>query len=228
MTGNRKKFFTGLFMMAGFIVVLIIFFSPVFGGKNGLDYLDNLYNCISKGSAYYIPDVRKQTEKLTGQQIGVQLTMAKKEQAEETAKLFKAAGAEVTVTGAQLGIKGDLGKIFKVALDDADAMYNNDGKKVSTAYGYPEKRVLYTWWKALSEMEKELKKQKKFQEAKYVTILQQKAIEASYNFYGIEPQKIGDRLGLVAFSLVFYVLYTLWYGFAIMYLFEGWGLQLKH
>jgi hypothetical protein len=28
----------------------------------------------------------------------------------------------------------------------------------------------------------------------------------------------GDRI-----SLVFYVVYTLWYGFAIMYMFEGWG-----
>jgi hypothetical protein len=28
--------------------------------------------------------------------------------------------------------------------------------------------------------------------------------------------------------LIFYVVYTLWYGFAIMYMFEGWGLQLEH
>jgi len=32
----------------------------------------------------------------------------------------------------------------------------------------------------------------------------------------------------VIFSLVFYVVYTLWYGFGIMYMFEGWGLRLEH
>jgi hypothetical protein len=29
-------------------------------------------------------------------------------------------------------------------------------------------------------------------------------------------------------ALVGYVLYTIWYGFAILFLFEGWGLKLDH
>ena len=29
-------------------------------------------------------------------------------------------------------------------------------------------------------------------------------------------------------SLIFYVIYTVWFGFAILYLFEGWGLGLSH
>jgi hypothetical protein len=29
-------------------------------------------------------------------------------------------------------------------------------------------------------------------------------------------------------ALVGYVLYTIWYGFAILFLFEGWGLKLSH
>ena len=55
-----------------------------------------------------------------------------------------------------------------------------------------------------------------------------KAVECSNNYYHIAPQKIGDRFGIVIFSLVFYVVYTLWYGFAIMFMFEGWGLRLEH
>ena len=50
MIEDGKKFWGGAGMMVGFVIVLIIFFSPTFGGKNGLDYLDNLYNSISKGS----------------------------------------------------------------------------------------------------------------------------------------------------------------------------------
>ena len=71
-------------------------------------------------------------------------------------------------------------------------------------------------------------KQKKFKERKIITLVQQKAIEVSFNFYQIEPQSIGDRWGTVMFSLVFYVIYTLWYGFAILFMFEGWGFQLGH
>jgi len=32
----------------------------------------------------------------------------------------------------------------------------------------------------------------------------------------------------VTFSLVFYVVYTLWYGFGIMFMFEGSGMKLEH
>jgi len=107
-------------------------------------------------------------------------------------------------------------------------MYYNDGDKVSGKYGVDEKVALYFWWKALKGFEKDLKRQKKFEEAKIVGVVVKKAVEASYNYYGIEPQKISDRLGLVIGSLIFYVIYTLWYGFAFMFMFEGWGMKLEH
>ena len=58
--------------------------------------------------------------------------------------------------------------------------------------------------------------------------MEKKAVECSYNYYRVEPQGIGDRWGTVVFSLIFYVVYTLWYGFAILFMFEGWGLKLGH
>jgi hypothetical protein len=67
-----------------------------------------------------------------------------------------------------------------------------------------------------------------FKEAKVIALAKKRAIETSYNYYGVEPQKITDRIGLVIFSLVFYVIYTLWYGYAIMFMCEGWGLSLSH
>lgn len=228
MAGKPKELYLGFGLIIGFFIVLILFFLPLYHGKNGLDYLDNLYNCISKGSAYYIPKVKKDAARFNGNQVSVTLKMADKHQAEQTATLFKSAGAETGVSEATLAVKGDLGRILGAALDDADAMYRNDGKAVSGKFGYEERRVLYNWWKAFQEMDKDLVKQKKFREGKAVTLVQQKALEASYNYYQIEPQSIGDRWGTVMFSLFFYVLYTLWYGFAILFMFEGWGLQLGH
>ncbi len=58
--------------------------------------------------------------------------------------------------------------------------------------------------------------------------IQKKAVETAYNYFEVEPVHIMDKLGLVIFSLAFYVIYTLWYGFAILFLFEGWGLKLSH
>jgi len=228
MAGKPKELYLGFGLIIGFVIVLILFFLPLYHGKNGLDYLDNLYNCISKGSAYYIPKVKKDVAQFNGNQVTVTLKMADKHQAEQTATLLKSAGAETGVSEATLAVKGDLGRILGAALEDADAMYRNDGKAVSGKFGYEERRVLYNWWKAFQEMDKDLAKQKKFKEGKAVTLVQQKALEASYNYYQIEPQSIGDRWGTVMFSLFFYVLYTLWYGFAILFMFEGWGLQLGH
>lgn len=228
MIEKKKEFYGGLAMMIAFVIVLIIFFSPVFGGHNGLDYLDNLYNSISKGSAYYIPKVKEETDTYLGNGVKVTLKMADRKQAEQTAKLLKAGKAITQVNGAEMMVEGDLGKILASALGDADAMYYNDGEKVSDKYGYGEKRALYNWWKALNGMEKALEKQKKFKEAKMTALVVKKAVETSYNYYKITPQKIGDRFGIVIFSLLFYVVYTMWYGFAFMFMFEGWGMKLEH
>jgi hypothetical protein len=59
-------------------------------------------------------------------------------------------------------------------------------------------------------------------------LIKKKAVETAYNYYNIEPQKISDRFGIILLSLVFYVVYTVWYGFSIMFMFEGWGMKLEH
>jgi len=228
MIANKKKFFGGLGMLIAFIIVLIIMFSPIFKGQNGLDYLDNLYNSISKGSAYYIPKVKEESDHFKGKSVIVTMAMTSQKQAEQAALLFKAGGAETIVQEAQLRVTGDLGKVLANCIADADAMYHNDGKKVSSKYNYDEKQALFNWWRAFNAMEKDLKKQKKFKEAEIVALVVKKAVESSYNYYKIEPQKITDRMGIVIFSLVFYVVYTMWYGFAIMFMFEGWGMKIGH
>lgn len=228
MIARKKEFFSGLILMIVFVIVLILFFLPLYSGMNGLNYLDNLYNSISKGSAYYIPKVKKESESFKGDVVSVSLKMGDEKTAEQTALLLRAAGAETLVSGSGLKLSGNLGEIMESALNDADAMYHNEGEKVRGRYGYKERRALYNWWQAFHEMDKDLKKQKKFKEAAMVSVVVKKAIESSYNYYQIEPQRIGDKFGMVIFSLVFYVVYTLWYGFAILFMFEGWGLQLGH
>jgi len=228
MIAHKKKFTLGLAMLIAFFTVLALFFTPIFGGLNGLDYLDGLYNSISKGSAYYIPKLKDEAKTFNGNPVELSLAMASPAQAQQTSQLLMKAGATVNVTDAKLKASGDLGKILEGVLADADAMYKNDGKAVADKYGFGERQALYTWWQAFKAIEKDLNNQKKFKEAKAVANIGKKGIEASYNFYRVEPQSIMDRLGVVVFSLVFYVIYTLWYGFAIMFIFEGWGMQLGH
>lgn len=228
MIADKKKFYSGAGLLSAFIIVLAVIFMPIFNGQNGLSYLDSLYNSISKGSAYYIPTLKEESRAFLGQTIQVSLPTPDERQRIEMAALFTRGGARVIPGSAMLNIRGDLGAILANCLDDADHMFNNRGEKVAHKYGYPERRVLYNWWSALAAADKALKKQKKFPEAKFIGLVLKKAVECAYNYYGIETQNISHQYGLVILSLLFYVVYTLWYGFAVMNLFEGLGLRLDH
>lgn len=228
MIANKKEFYGGVGLMAGFLVVLVIIFMPVFGGQNGLDYLDELYNSISKGSAYYIPAMQKEAATLNGNKVNLTLAFAKEAQAKQIGEMLMKTGALVNISGKDLKASGDMGQILAACLADAEAMYHNNGKALTDKYGIDERQATYNWYQALKAMEKNLNDQKLFAASKVVGNIGKKAVETVYNYYKVEPQKIMDRAGLVIFSLVFYVIYTLWYGFAIMFMFEGWGLKLEH
>jgi hypothetical protein len=228
MITKKKEFMIGFVLMIAFFVVLAIFFMPVFHGHNGLNYLDSLYNSISKGSAYYIPKMKTEAKTVEGKSVTVELDFATEDVARQTAQLFNESGAMVNINGSQLKISGDLGLMLKSCLEDSDKMYYNDGESIKSRYGYNERQALFNWWTAFKAMDKKLKEQKLFAEAKLVTAIQAKAVETAYNYYGISPQKIKEKLGIVLFSLVFYVIYTMWYGYGILFLMEGMGLQLEH
>jgi hypothetical protein len=228
MIADKKEFYGGFALLVGFFVVLAVMFSPVFEGKNALDYLDSLYNTISKGSAYYIPKLKKEVAEFKAEPVAITIKMKDPQQAEKTALLFTKSEAAAEVSGSDIKISGDFTKIMGNCLDDADNMFNNNGSVISEKYGYPEKEVLFNWWSAIKLMDKEFGKQSKFKEMKLMTSVSKKGVECSYNYYKIVPKKISEKIGIVVFSLVFYVLYTLWYGFAIMFMFEGWGMKLSH
>ena len=87
---------------------------------------------------------------------------------------------------------------------------------------------MFDWWNTLSTMEKSFTKQEKFSESTTIYKAKTKAVETAYNYYGIEAQSIKDKLVIVVLSLAGYVVYTMWFGFSILFMFEGWGLKLEH
>jgi hypothetical protein len=228
MNAEKKNLFIGLGLMGSFVVVLLLIFMPLFGGRNGLNYMDDLYNSISKGSAYYIPKVKESIASREDSAVTVRLALPEGIDRVQAAMLFAKAGASPSEEGGDLVVSGDLNRILLESLADSDLMYHNDGPALVEKYGYPERKVVYNWYLALKAMGKDLNNQEKFAEAKVVAEVMKRGVECAYNYYTIEPRKISDSLGIVVFSLVFYVVYTLWYGFAYMFLFEGVGMKLGH
>jgi len=220
---EKKAFSLGLFLTIGFIAMLVILFSPFFDGQTGLYRIDETFNGLAKGSTYFTPKLLKEAEKWSGKDF--EITLHFETGLEKAEILFKNAGCEVVKQAGILKIKGDLGKLGKAIVKDTEDMYHNRGELVKARYGFNEKEVLYYWWLALKQMDKTFKKAGKVKEADFCHDLLAKGVEASYNFYGVEPEKVSGHAGLVTFLLIFYVVYTVWWGFAIYYLFEGLGLK---
>ncbi len=233
---NKKTFGMGAVFAISFLAVLFMIFSPVFGGKNGLQFADSSFNRLSKGSSYFIPKVAKSNEQFMGRMFSTSIKVDKPEdkpgdaekRASNISKVFTTAGAKVEVNAATVKIEGDLGKVLASALQDSDDMFKNNGEKIKARYATDdEKKMFRQWHNSLAKIMKEFQKEKKIEEAKIVSDVMKKAVEPAYNFYKIEGQKVVDHAGMMSGLLVFYVAYTMWWGYAIFYLFDGLGLSMK-
>jgi len=223
---TKKELVIGIVLTVSFFGVLGLMFSPIWSGKTFVEYADDLFCSISKGSVYFIPEVGKEIEQVKGYKLVATIKVPDSDTAKKMALLYKNAEVETKIVGNEMTINGDLYKILKCALIDADALYKNRNEMIQNKYGYSGREILYYWWYSLKQIEKIFKNEGRFREAIIIEDVITKAIEPAYNYYGIKEENIRDVLGIVAGLLLFYVIYTVWWGFAIYYLFEGFGLKV--
>ncbi len=225
---HQKTMNIGLLLGVTFFGILALIFSPVFGeGKNGLEYSDELFNKLAKGSSYFIPKLTGDLKGVEKQELAVSVKMENADQAARAAKIFARGAPDTTSQGVQLSIKGNLAKLLGAVLEDSNSMYFDKGDEIREKYGMDEKEVMTTWWGALNRAVKELQKSRKTEQSNIILEVMKKGVEPAYNFYKIDPQSISEKAFTAMGLLVFYVLYTLWWGFAIFHLFEGLGLSMK-
>lgn len=224
---HRKQFTLGIVLTVTFFAVLFLMFTPLFGGRNAFEAADELFNSISKGSSYFVEKMRTANQAYEGKAFEVRIAV-KDPWGGKALALLTAAGAAVQAEeGGKLKVSGDLGRLVAMALDDSESLFHNRGQEVAGRYGFPEKEALFLWWSVFKEMSKSFKEQEKFEEAAYLEQVMKKAVEVGYNYYGIEPKKASAHAGILSFALIFYVAYTLWWGYAILFLFDGLGLEMK-
>ncbi|MBQ7738737.1 MAG: hypothetical protein IJT59_03680 [Desulfovibrionaceae bacterium] len=230
---EKRPFFRGSLMLISFFVLLFIIFMPIFPDENGkgltgLQYSDNVFNQLSKGSSYFIPAVIKRLDEVDKSNVSVTVTLKKAEFAQLAAEILRKSGAtEASSENAQVRFSGNLKTILLSAAQDGDALYHNNGKAVSDKYdGQEPLKVATAWWYTLSPTLKELQKQHLIREAEIVDQVIRRAVEPGNNFYSIKPIKVSDNILLLFSLLAFYLIYTLWYGFSIFELFEGVGLAM--
>ena len=225
---HTGKLIVGVLLMTSFVVVLVLMFAPVLGGQNAFTYLDGLYNSISKGSADYRADVQSRLDRHPERSISVDLTLPDRAVAARAALLLGRADAAATTTDSGVHATVDLHRVLSAALVDAGELYENRDEGIRDRTGLDGRTAVFTWWRTLRAMERELTRQKLFADAELVRTANLRVVEPAYNYHGVEAQRIGDRWLVVLASLAFYVLYTVWYGYAVMFFFEGLGLKIGH
>ena len=224
---KKKQFVWGLALGVSFAVILILMFSPIFHGENALQAADRLFNSIAKGSTNYFPGLLEKNKHFIDTTFEATLKLADDDMARKAAQLLAEAGLQSALDGVEVKTAGYLGQMVEAALKDSEAMFHNQEEAIAAKYGYPGKEVLYAWWSTFKSVDKEFKKHEMFAESSFLADVVKKGVEVGYNFYGISPQSASSKAGILSFSLIFYVVYTLWWGYAILFLFDGLGMQMK-
>ena len=197
--------------------------------KNSSDYFDTVKAAVAKQKGVMIavtapiakPDPKIEPDPAKAQE------MANKD-ALTVAKALQAAGAQVEVKDNVLTVKGDLGAMGEFAAAKAMSVFAVTG---TAALDKPEniadRKLCKDLWKGFGSMMRALQKDRKVPEAKALDTVMRKALEPAYNFYGLPGEPVSKNVVMLIFLLTFYVVYTLWYGYAIFFMFEGVGMSMK-
>ena len=223
---NKKKFLYGLFGLFTFFMVLSFWFFPIIGPKTGLQWADNLFNQLAKNSADSIPLVSKRVQKLRGVTVDLSIHPRGPGADQAVARIIMANGMSAGLIGdGRVRIRGDLEWLSLAASTDADLLSKGKDEGFQSKYGLSGKEAIYYWWTAFDDLTRRYIQLNRPAEADFAKFMTTRILEPSYNFAGIESKNISENVGIVALLLMFYIFYTVWYGFSIMYLFEGFGIE---
>lgn len=236
-------------LLTSFVVVLFLIFLPLYpdlkpGSRtDGLTFMDNFFNSLSKYSSDFIQEQKDRAGKANGTAVDATLTLKDYKDPKDKGKVLAPAtglaqqamqvlsknGFEANADGANLTVKGDLGKLLSAAVSDAELMYKNDGAALAGKYqGMSERAAIYAWHNTVSGLTAHFKKAGQIDTSNLALGVASKALEPAYNYYQVEAKSRIKYLLPLLLALGFYVLYTCWYGFGILYMFEAMGVKLNH
>ena len=108
---------------------------------------------------------------------------------------------------------------------DAKLLFYGREEDLRDKYELSGKEAIYYWWAVFDDLVRRYIQLNRPDEADFARFVTSRILEPSYNFAGIEPRDISEEGSTVTLLLFFYIAYTVWYGFAILYLFEGLGIM---
>jgi uncharacterized membrane protein YfcA len=222
---DRAKFNLGLVGLAVFGVVLTSALVPWRRNGNLLNRADTFFSRLAKQSVYYVPQARRRTTEI--QDARMDFGVRPRDQADlaHIRAIASAGGSRTSLTpDGRVRIQGVLGPLSMTALDDADLMFAGKGEQIQAKYGLRATAVIYHWWLIFDSLARRYVQENLSQHAEYCKYVSAKVLEPAYNFRDVPAGRPDGGTTMLLFLLVLYVVYTVWYGMAIMLMFEGLGI----
>lgn len=231
---RKKPFYRGLILLCLFFSIFYFLLTPVItidGRKlTGLEYSDQVFNELSKGSSNFLPMAERAAASMKGCLISVTIPTKYPNQANILQRLLQNAQAKnINFANNHLSYKVDLGTLLSQATSDARLLYNNEEDRLLAKYsGFDPLQVASAWWNLLSPTATQLQIHNQQKESAAINTIIKRAIEPGNNYFGIPALQISQNIPLISAFLIFYIIYTIWYGFAIYEIFSGLGLMTSH
>lgn len=228
---HRKQFYIGIVLLSSFAILFYFLLTPIISDKSGnkvsgLQYADQIFNELSKGSSWFIPQAKEIAQANLDKNILLNIPVSDQNLLSTQENILKSSAAtQISIKNNRLYFTANLGQLLLKAVDCSEMLYNNNGSELENIYHIPALSLAEAWWSLLNSSIKELQKQGHITEAKAVESVLRRAIEPGNNFFGIRAQKVSDNIPVICGFLLFYVLYTVWYGFGVYELFVGLGLM---
>lgn len=221
-------------MLAVFAAVMVVGLSSIGGGgKTPLQRTDEFFNGLAKDSSRRghnltcrddCGQAHRKLSDFAGRRFEASITA-------RNPGGFKAmledAGCSFVQEPKGFKVEGDMVSLAKAVLSDADDMFDNNESLVAARRGMSGKEAMYKWSTLLGGLSRRLKDMGRVEESELALCLLTQRVEPAYNFYGVEAVRAGGRLLTTIALLVFYVVYTVWYGTAVYLVFRGLGLRAK-
>jgi uncharacterized protein len=223
-----RAFRLGIGLLVSFYTTVVAMSLPLSpSGQTALAWADGLFNSVSKGSAWFVPEEAQAIRSVAGERIDVTLQAPDAEEVALWARLYGRTGATVQTAGAELRVTGDLDAVLLGASSDAELAYANAGGGLRDRHGADPRAVTHAWWSSLKLVDRALDEQGHYQASAVVKSFERRVLEPAHNYYGTERKDLAANAGPVAGVLMLYLVFAVWYGGAIYALGEAFGIVGK-
>jgi hypothetical protein len=187
-----------------------------------MGWADNFFNQLAKHSAFYIVEGKQKAAAFTGQEVNYGMVPREFADRDKLARLFAVRGFAIeSLPDKRIRVKGDLAALAQAALREADLFYRNDTASIEAAYGFRAAEAIYCWWLVFDGLTRRYTQDGMGAEADFARFMTTRVLEPAYNFRGIEARPIDTSIMPVFLLLAAYIVFTVWYGFSVLLMFEG-------